>query len=442
VSKSWRVLWAFLLVLAPVFLMPATASAVVEWVPPNQISTSGQDATTPKVASGNGTAIAVWARFDGSNQRIQAAVRPSGGSFGAPVTLSGAGQDAFEPQVEMDSSGDALVVWTRFDGGVPNRPRIQAAWRPAGGSFGAVQTLSNSTNDANTAQASLDGSGNATVVWLSGSTGTFRIQAAQATNLGTFGTPVTLSDAGRDAFDADVAAEPGGAVAVWTRTDGANFRIEATDRRDVTAGYETPANNGAPSVSVSMVPVFRQCGTGAVPANGGHSPPLTIGGSCLPPVTLGTAHIGNQSVGSATLASAPGDMTYTANITDVRATNATGPDYNPNPGGADMGLDSRFRMTNLNNCSGVGCTGPYTQAATTADITFPVLVDCVSNGDPLIGSTCSAATSLNAINPGNIRVAKHTVISLFRIIARDSGPDGVRGNSDDRQFSQQGFYVP
>jgi len=442
VSRSWRILGAFLFVLAPVVLVPATASAVVEWVPPTQISTGGQDASGPHVASGNGTAVAVWQRSDGSNLRVQAAVRPSGGNFGAPATLSDPGQDAFKSAVAMDPAGNALAVWERFDGGSPNRPRVQASWRPAGGSFGAPQTLSTAGVDTDAPQVSLDSSGTATVVWVSGATGNLRIQASRAASLGTFGAPQTISDAGNDAFDPDVADEgSGGAVAVWTRFDGANLRTEATDRRDVIPGYETPASDGALAASVSLVPIFKQCAIGSNPANGQHSAPLS-GGACLPPGTLGTAHVGSQSVGTAAITSLAGDMGYTANITDVRATSKTGPDYNPNASGPDMGMDSRFRMSDMNSCSGLLCSGPYTSGATATDISFPVAVDCVGTSDPGIGSTCNVATSADAVNPSMVRVAKHTVVSLFRIIVRDAGPDGVRGNSDDKQFEQQGFFVP
>ena len=60
--------------------------------------------------------VAVWARFDGANLRIQAvAVSPTGGT-GTPATISVAGHGATNPAVASDSSGNGQVVWQRSDG--------------------------------------------------------------------------------------------------------------------------------------------------------------------------------------------------------------------------------------------------------------------------------------------------------------------------------------
>jgi hypothetical protein len=59
-----------------------------------------------------------------------------------------------------------------------------------------------------------------------------------------------------------------------------------------TPPYQTPAE--AMQLAVSLVPVFRQCGTGANPANGRHSTPLS-GVSCAPPVPVSnSARFGPQ----------------------------------------------------------------------------------------------------------------------------------------------------
>ena len=70
-----------------------------------------------------------WSRSDGTNIRIQAAFRPAGGSFAAPVTISAPGFDATKPDVDFDNSGKALITWQRFDG---TKLRVQATTRSAG----------------------------------------------------------------------------------------------------------------------------------------------------------------------------------------------------------------------------------------------------------------------------------------------------------------------
>ena len=49
------------------------------------------------------------------------------GAFSTPKTLSPAGQDASEPQIASDASGDAVAVWRRYDG---TNFRIQASPGP------------------------------------------------------------------------------------------------------------------------------------------------------------------------------------------------------------------------------------------------------------------------------------------------------------------------
>ena len=63
-----------------------------------------------------GDAVAVWDRPNGSNFIVQTAARPAGSSFGAPVDLSLAGQNAFDPQLAIDPAGDAVAVWDRSNG--------------------------------------------------------------------------------------------------------------------------------------------------------------------------------------------------------------------------------------------------------------------------------------------------------------------------------------
>jgi hypothetical protein len=78
---------------------------------------------------------------------VRAAFRPAGGSFGSPVDVSPAianPEDALEVQLAMDAAGDSIVGYT-----APANPSdknalpdtVYAAIRPAGGSFGAPQVV-------------------------------------------------------------------------------------------------------------------------------------------------------------------------------------------------------------------------------------------------------------------------------------------------------------
>jgi hypothetical protein len=106
-----------------------SAWAAPGWLAPQDLSAAGQKAGFPEVAvDGQGNAIAVWSRFDGTNFIVQAAVREAGGSFGAPQDLSAAGQKAGFSQVAVDGQGYAIAVWSRFDG---TNFIVQAAARAA-----------------------------------------------------------------------------------------------------------------------------------------------------------------------------------------------------------------------------------------------------------------------------------------------------------------------
>jgi TolB protein len=208
------------------------------------------------------------------------------------------------------------------------------------------------------------------------------------------------------------------------------------------ASYTTPSR--ASPIHDSLVPSFKQCGTGANPATMSHSAPLSLG-SCDPVPTAAVARIGAQSVSSATLTVVYGDVTtpaneadvaYSANLTDIRDGSTTGPDYNPSAGGPDLTVVARFRLSDTaNGPSGTG-------SGTTTDFDFTVPIDCSSTPDPAVGSTCGGNTSINAVTPGTIVEGRHTVIQTFRVRMNDSGVNGVRGDSDDTLFVMGGFYVP
>ncbi len=94
------------------------------WSAPETISDAGQSASTPQVViAADGTATAAWRRSDGTDERIQAASQPPGAAWTTPRTLSDAGQSAFVPLLAAAPSGDVTAVWRRFDG---SHDRVEA----------------------------------------------------------------------------------------------------------------------------------------------------------------------------------------------------------------------------------------------------------------------------------------------------------------------------
>jgi hypothetical protein len=162
-------------------------------------------------------------------------------------------------------------------------------------------------------------------------------------------------------------------------------------------------------------------------------------------VTLGVAHVGAQAIGSARFTTVPGDPTtpaddadvaIAAGLTDVRSGSPTGADYDPNTSGPDLTLIARLRITDLANGPG------GTDAGTAAEVDFAVPVDCEPTTDPAKGSACDADTTADAVMPGFVKEGKNAVLQVFRVRVNDSGSNGLRGDSDDMLFQQQGIFLP
>jgi hypothetical protein len=142
---------------------PAFATSGVPSAPVD-LSTSGQDAYNPQVSvDSTGLAIAVWARYDGSKNLIQSSTSQSGGTWSTPVDLSASGQDANSPQVSVDSKGLAIAVWNRSDG---SNYIIQSSTSQSGGTWSTPVDLSASGQSAYDPQVSVDSTGLATAVWF------------------------------------------------------------------------------------------------------------------------------------------------------------------------------------------------------------------------------------------------------------------------------------
>ena len=208
---------------------------------PVDLSAAGQDASGARiVASTDGTTTAVWYRSDGANNIIQAATRPPGGTFGTPVDLSAPGQDAFDPQIATSPDGAATAVWSLFDG---SNFIIQAATRPPGGTFGTPVDLSAAGQDAFGSQITTAPDGTATVVWRRFNGSDFIIQAATRPPGGTFGASLDLSAPGQDALFPQIAiAADGVATASWQRSDGANSIIQSVSTEQPPVGKPKLAN--------------------------------------------------------------------------------------------------------------------------------------------------------------------------------------------------------
>jgi hypothetical protein len=111
------------------------------------------------------------------------------------------------------------------------------------------------------------------------------------------------------------------------------------------------------------------------------------------------------------------------------------------PGASTGGSGTMFegrgvRITDRYNASSL------TESATLADVGFPIPLDCIPTADTAAGSSCGMSTTANALAPGIVVAGKQAVWQLGEITIEDSGPDGIRANSDDEPFEVQGYFSP
>jgi hypothetical protein len=214
---------------------------------PVDLSAAGQDALDPHIATTYGAMIAVWRRYDGTNWRIQASTRPSGGSFSAPADLSAAGGDAMSARVVMDDSHGAVVVWRRFDG---THWIAQAAALPtadpiaAPTSFFSPVDVSADNVDALDPDLAIDAGGDTTIVWRAVDGADNIVQAVERFGDGTFSATTDLSAAESNAFAPKVSADQGVAV-VWQALEGSDNVVRAV-QRSTGESFSAPVDVSAP----------------------------------------------------------------------------------------------------------------------------------------------------------------------------------------------------
>jgi hypothetical protein len=176
--------------------------------------------------------------------------QPASAAWTAPVFVSPAPRDAAEADVAVDADGDAVFAWERSDG---VNVRIQARSRSAAGVLGPVQTLSLAGRDATEPDVAVDAEGDALIVWERSDGTNIRVQGRSRSAAGLLGPVQTLSLAGRDATRSRVVIAPDGdAFVVWQRPTAADQRVQGRARS--AAGVLSAVQDLSPAGGVSHSP--------------------------------------------------------------------------------------------------------------------------------------------------------------------------------------------
>lgn len=215
-------------------------------------------ATNPQVAvDSSGNALAVWQHFDGTRTNIFANRYTAGSGWGTAGLLETASGTASKPQVAFDSSGNALAVWQQDDSFstsiFSNRYTAGSGW----GNASLVEV--DDSNGAADPQVAFDGSGNALAVWDQYDGVRVSIYANRYTAGSGWGSRSLLeSDSAGHAYLPQVALDASGnASAVWEQSDGARYNIVA-NRYTAGSGWgsagliETDNTGGAHAPQVAI----------------------------------------------------------------------------------------------------------------------------------------------------------------------------------------------
>lgn len=242
---------------------------------------------SPGVAISADGAIAV-AWQDLASEKYEVSIRPPGGSFSAPVPIaSPTSHIGFFTSVAIDEAGDVLVGTLTEDDA---HYLASYAWRPAGGSFTLIPLSEPLNNNALIPAVALDPAGDAVVAWAEKPSGSeLVVDAVRRPAGGAFGAPQTLSDGAHTGWNPSVAMGAGGQAAVaWMHSDGSNERIQVSTSTSPGALLSAPqtisragANGEYPAVAVSAsgqaVVAWSEAGTGEIAGGpvGGSFGPVT-----------------------------------------------------------------------------------------------------------------------------------------------------------------------
>lgn len=160
-------------------------------------------------------------------------------TWGTPVTLSVTATNATDPQIVMDSNGNATAAWV--ENGVVN-----TTTQPSGGSWGTVTTLSGS--GASHPRLTVDAAGNVAAVWVES---TMIVTSAIKPFGSSWGSSSALSDTGASVVELGVNSATGDLIAVWVRSGFIETATKLSGNAWGLVSLLSPPSSDQPKVAVN-----------------------------------------------------------------------------------------------------------------------------------------------------------------------------------------------
>jgi hypothetical protein len=240
---------------------------------PQRIDDDSGEAFEPQISTNaDGSAVAVWAQFDGERDDVWSNryTRSDGWSFAQRIETNNA-VEASGPRVAVDPIGNATAAWahsggTRFD-------IWSNRYTPSGGWDAATLIETNDTGEASEPQVAVDAQGNVVTVWQQSDGTRYDIWSNRYTSAGWRGAERIETEDEGNASNPQVAVDAqGNAMAVWEQSDGARHGIWSNrytpsrgwgtaERIDASNTFDTRDPRVAVDSSGDAVSVWRQSGT-------------------------------------------------------------------------------------------------------------------------------------------------------------------------------------
>ena len=267
----------------------ALRSASGTWQAPVGIATSGSGAAAVVVKSdAQGNGVAAWSEFTAAGSAVQAVTWTASGAFSSVVQLSALGQSEFLPDLAVNETGTAVVVWSQATTFGGTSYQIESATRPAGGSWSAAAAVSPVIPQASSPRVALDGSGDATVVWEQSAT----VNAATRPVGGVWSSPALIETASVVGPDSVASDASGNITAAWAVNDPSSGVVVHAATRPAGSPWRAPTSLG--SCASTCVPLLAASRDGSI-AVVGWAP---NGASNNAAVRLGLGTWSSSSVGS------------------------------------------------------------------------------------------------------------------------------------------------
>ena len=211
---------------------------------PVNISRDPDSSSSPQIATDStGNIFVTWESDTGVLGVLFSRSVDGGVTFSAPVMVSTNAGGSMAPQMAVDPAGNVNLVWE--DDITSSSDIAYSRSQDHGQTFSAPKSLSHNVGNSNSAQISVDLTGNVNVAWENDSPGNFDVFFTRSTDGGqTFSPLSNLSHSPGSASSAQIGADTGGNVnVIWVDNTPPSSSTDIYFTRSANGGsFSTPIN--------------------------------------------------------------------------------------------------------------------------------------------------------------------------------------------------------